>query len=806
MEDIPRYPPYVKGLPAVSVDDLLASQRELIDQISETTRYTEAHFQEWYLPALRRYASFVHLLPASETHHHRGVGGLLRHGMEVALWSLDRITNFGGTLAMDKMGAERRKVIPCWEFACFLCGLSHDLGKVVTDMRVTNADGKEKWDPYQEDLLAWAKRHRYERYFVHFNAGPRHKAHEMATAMVLDRLVTNDVKSYLSNADPEILAKLLSAASGTILGRNILHDYVSLADQKSVERDLKANFGEPGISGEVGVPVERNLVDAMRRLAKNGTWKANMPGGRLWMIDGSMFISWRKGAEDIIRLMSVDNVPGIPRDPDTLADILIERDIAKPCVVNGQAQRYWRIMPDDLQKDGKPSTELRVLRLNNAEIVLVTPPPNAPGIILRPEDMAASEDSETENTPPVAAQTTVVPKEAPAPAKEEEKGREEKVKEPVAVAAPAAKPDLGKPADEPWLKESEKKPLPTPATAELILPEALGGEPPKKGKKEKEKKLKRSGSPEERKLATARLVPRDEEPEAAGEEPAAQPAPASPIAPAPPSVSNADPELLAHAQQFFGANYAGSVLSAIAEDLSLGISAWGKEAVKMPCGLVAIRYPESFAAQGCEPPSLIEKMDELDWIERDPQNFVKKIREIDGFTKRGGEVGKARAVVLPMTVSDPFLVISGAPVAVPEENMTRPAGNTPPEPPVVKTPKAEPRPEPKPAPVPVAEKPAVQKAAATPAPKKQEKPAAPPEPKRPDLPIDNVEALLVELSREGSSLSPVQIGGRFYARKEEVVRWLNMERELSKSRIFVVLGSKKLTELKQDGSVLIGPA
>nr|WP_276611704.1 TraI domain-containing protein [Thiorhodococcus mannitoliphagus] len=36
------------------------------------------------LPLIERYAAFAHLLRALETQHHRGAGGLFRHGLEVA--------------------------------------------------------------------------------------------------------------------------------------------------------------------------------------------------------------------------------------------------------------------------------------------------------------------------------------------------------------------------------------------------------------------------------------------------------------------------------------------------------------------------------------------------------------------------------------------------------------------------------------------------------------------------------------------------------------------------------------------------
>ena len=87
-EEIPRYPPFMKGLPGTHPDKLIETQRELIGQIREAGLASSEIFEQFYRQSLRRFASYAHLLPASQTHHHRGAGGLLRHAAEVALWSL----------------------------------------------------------------------------------------------------------------------------------------------------------------------------------------------------------------------------------------------------------------------------------------------------------------------------------------------------------------------------------------------------------------------------------------------------------------------------------------------------------------------------------------------------------------------------------------------------------------------------------------------------------------------------------------------------------------------------------------------
>src|SRR5260364_237698 len=81
----PPLPPFPEGLPATPVEAVVASQSELIEHIRGVLGYTPGEFDRWVSPILYRYAAFVHVLPASAHHHHRGAGGLWRHSLEVAL-------------------------------------------------------------------------------------------------------------------------------------------------------------------------------------------------------------------------------------------------------------------------------------------------------------------------------------------------------------------------------------------------------------------------------------------------------------------------------------------------------------------------------------------------------------------------------------------------------------------------------------------------------------------------------------------------------------------------------------------------
>ncbi|WP_295412926.1 TraI domain-containing protein, partial [uncultured Thiodictyon sp.] len=176
-----------------------------------------------------------------------------------------------------------------------------------------------------------------------------------------------DVFAMLFQADPEIGNAMIDAVAGAN-EQATLTQLVSNADRASVERDLKSNRIDPQATS-LGVPIERYLLDAMARLVRAGTWGINTPGSRLWMLGDSLYVVWPQGGDEVVQLLAADRVPGIPRHPDTLADLLIERDYALPPSEGDGVRRYWRLAPAPLVRDGKPVT-LTLLRLTSPHHVL----------------------------------------------------------------------------------------------------------------------------------------------------------------------------------------------------------------------------------------------------------------------------------------------------------------------------------------------------------------------------------------------------------------------------------------------------
>ncbi len=167
------------------------------------------------------------------------------------------------------------------------------------------------------------------------------------------------------------------------------------ADQASVAHDLRENHLDPTASA-LGVPVDRYLVDGMRRLVRGGRWTINVPGARLWRLPEGLYVVWPQGAEELVALLAADRVPGIPRDPDTLAEILIERGLAVPPSDANPRERYWRLAPAPLAHEGRVVT-LTLLRLAAPELVLA-------GALPAPVGLASpAEGRHRDSEPPPAA-------------------------------------------------------------------------------------------------------------------------------------------------------------------------------------------------------------------------------------------------------------------------------------------------------------------------------------------------------------------------------------------------------------------
>ena len=365
-----RYPPFLEGYPAfLSSDYLLGLQHELTNKMLGGVGLTKADFDDIVKPVMVNYARFVHLLPASENHHHCGPGGLLRHGLEVAFYAMNctKNTAFDSRLPPSQRSFRAFR----WNVAGMLCGLLHDTGKAVTDMHVLYQPTNLKWVYSEGSIEDWAKKHDLRKYYIEWQKG-RQMRHVPKSRDLVMTLYPPRTLAWLSEGGEDILDALLDAIVGN--EESPLHRALMLADGKSTKLDMATGESPQYMTG---VPIIKLITGAMTRLIKDGKWECNKPGARVWTTTEGVFIAWNSGATEIIDLILSDQVEAIPRTATSLLMRLIDQSVAER---SPDGEMYWEVAPDCLQKNAKPDKPmiLRCMKLVSAETLFPYDPVPSP--------------------------------------------------------------------------------------------------------------------------------------------------------------------------------------------------------------------------------------------------------------------------------------------------------------------------------------------------------------------------------------------------------------------------------------------
>lgn len=338
-QDIDRfhYPPPPNGIPFIEVDLLLERHQSTLNRIQFSTGDNESFFQKWYMPLVYAYAKFVHLLPASENSHHSLPGGMLAHGLEVALSAMLKADR--AIVGMHKVPEQRIFYEKKWKLAVFVAAIAHDIGKPLSDILVHDDKGNQ-WSPYLDSLYDWGKHSNAVFYVITWNRN-RYKQHEAMTTEALNYILTPEIKNFLYDDSPEILTLLMSAISGA---ENQIKTIVTQADQESSALDAKRN---PIRTSDMkyGIPVSVHLKDALSKfLSSLKPEDINNDGSHVFYLTDGLYLKWPDVMEKLMEHLPTQQLIGIPSSPPQFADILIDAGLAKAGEgLFSSKMRTWRI-------------------------------------------------------------------------------------------------------------------------------------------------------------------------------------------------------------------------------------------------------------------------------------------------------------------------------------------------------------------------------------------------------------------------------------------------------------------------------
>jgi conjugal transfer pilus assembly protein TraI len=334
-----QYPCVDPGIPALAVDAVLNAHQDMIDRIKLCYSIDRTTFDQSVIPLLRRYAAYVHLLPCTADNYFSALGGLLHIGLQTAFYALQ------GTDAYIFSGratiSERRNLEPRWRHATFIAGLCNELHRVLSHLIITDQAGNE-WPPYLIPLADWLAQGNIERYYLKW----RPNAHEnrALSLFAIQHVVSPAELQDLATGNSQIVPHMLATITGMPVFRdhNILEALVRRSLALVIDRHLQENaerYGKP----QLGSHLERYLVDALRRLVTaNASWTPNAEKSRVWYGSDGMFIVWPAAADDIRKLLDTDQLPGIPKAPETILELLLAAGVLIP---QDSGRATWPLYP-----------------------------------------------------------------------------------------------------------------------------------------------------------------------------------------------------------------------------------------------------------------------------------------------------------------------------------------------------------------------------------------------------------------------------------------------------------------------------
>ncbi|AIW22715.1 hypothetical protein F0267_01110 [Vibrio coralliilyticus] len=286
--------------------------------LGETIRKVERdkiyNFDTLYRQVIFNFADQVGQLPASESHHHNWPGGLLKHSLEVA----DMSFQFAKSQDIEAIGlndieAQRRGP---WQYAAFVIGLLHDVGKSITDMNVhgIKMDGSTvRWNPSLTTLNQFLREQECERYFVDMNPTTRYvdgsgrfKRHEGMASVMLERILTPEAIHYITSSPDagfglwEQITSILSGKSG----HHYLESSLKQAEQLSVYRSFTKARSTFHLKDRRR-SVAEVYIEQLHRMRKEQSFLKHV-----FNIGGSIFIRYPEGLNMIQRELRESPVEG----------------------------------------------------------------------------------------------------------------------------------------------------------------------------------------------------------------------------------------------------------------------------------------------------------------------------------------------------------------------------------------------------------------------------------------------------------------------------------------------------------------
>lgn len=305
-----------------------------IANIRSNLGLSDENWQRDALPLIHNFIEFVQRLPASESHHHAGDGGLVKHTLDVA--GLALLASAAKSWPPNARAEDIARLTAVWRYGILTAALLHDIGKVLTAYAIELFES-----PYAKDFIVWMpdagimneSGRLYYRVTFPTDKTP-YEVHASLGWTFFQYIVPSGARRWMSDSDPRLIQMLRAYLSGHA-DDNPLSDIIRKADMTSTARDLKAGSRQR-FSTAKRLPLIEIVMDTLvEMLAERGAHFsiAVTAGGDIFR-KGDVVFAMAKNIPDFIRDFLRQHKPewakSFPPDNQRIFDTLLEYGAVLP--------------------------------------------------------------------------------------------------------------------------------------------------------------------------------------------------------------------------------------------------------------------------------------------------------------------------------------------------------------------------------------------------------------------------------------------------------------------------------------------
>jgi len=298
-------------------------RQQMVKAIWDLTSLTKPVFNAFIEQPLERYAELVQRLPASESHHHAYIGGMLDHSLEVVNYALRIRQKYllppGATPEAQSAVGER------WTVAVVYGALLHDIAKLFDiDIHIQHGGVWRIW----HGPIPGPYRFRYRK-------GRDYLLHQTSGGVLCHRVLDPKILDWMFE-DSDVFKQLMFTMAGYDHESGVIGDIVTQADRASVASNLG---GEPGRALQAPVEsLQRKLVDGLRYLVKEQL-TLNAPRAPAYLTDDALWIVAPSVPNQLKAYLLSHGVTGVPSNTTRMYDEMQAHGLIEEA---GEGKSVWK--------------------------------------------------------------------------------------------------------------------------------------------------------------------------------------------------------------------------------------------------------------------------------------------------------------------------------------------------------------------------------------------------------------------------------------------------------------------------------